>query len=169
MVGEQDRQGLAPAPYWSKAAAAPLLVPSSSHDSWAAGWRCSSPAWTARTTRYRRYCGCCWRRGLGQPSSSACWSSTPMGEPPAALRRATRGAALLQRVRVLQAAGSPRRSPRCTCPSYIFLLAPPLHVPRSSISVPTQNWLPIRSLPSIPEARRSGPAGLALVFSFALF
>ena len=126
MVGEQDRQGLAPAPYWSKAAAAPLLVPSSSHDSWAAGWRCSSPAWTARTTRYRRYCGCCWRRGLGQPSSSACWSSTPMGEPPAALRRATRGAALLQRVRVLQAAGSPRRSPRCTCPSYIFLLAPPL-------------------------------------------
>ena len=127
MVGEQDRQGLAPAPYWSKAAAAPLLVPSSSHDSWAAGWRCSSPAWTARTTRYRRYCGCCWRRGLGQPSSSACWSSTPMGEPPAALRRATRGAALLQRVRVLQAAGSPRRSPRCTCPSYIFLLAPPLH------------------------------------------
>ena len=104
MVGEQDRQGLAPAPYWSKAAAAPLLVPSSSHDSWAAGWRCSSPAWTARTTRYRRYCGCCWRRGLGQPSSSACWSSTPMGEPPAALRRATRGAALLQRVRVLQVA-----------------------------------------------------------------
>ena len=44
-----------------------------------------------------------------------------------------------------------------------------MHVPRSSISVPTQNWLPIRSLPSIPEARRSGAAGLALVFSFALF